>query len=211
MKTYRLKRCEVCGTEYQPTDSRQKYCPECGPAVMAEQSKVSNARYRKANPEKRKAADAKYYKAHPNREKYRVYSAKYREANPEKVRAKDATYREVNLEKCKATVAKWIRENPERRAVSDSKWRSLKHANTPVSEMLTSTEWLAILAAAAGHCHYCDKEAKLTLDHVIPLSKGGKHSANNVVPACKHCNSSKRDKTLEEWNKSTRALEAARG
>jgi 5-methylcytosine-specific restriction endonuclease McrA len=38
--------------------------------------------------------------------------------------------------------------------------------------------------------------------HTGPLNpawKGGKHNANNVVPACAHCNGSKGNKTLEEW------------
>ena len=42
-----------------------------------------------------------------------------------------------------------------------------------------------------GRCHYCGRMAKLTIDHVIPLSKGGDHSRSNVVPACQRCNSQK--------------------
>ena len=83
--------------------------------------------------------------------------------------------------------------------LSGSKRRALKYANTLPDEMLTRGQWLAILAEANGHCAYCGKEAKLTLDHVIPLSKGGKHSKDNAVAACAHCNSSKGNRTLAEW------------
>lgn len=110
-----------------------------------------------------------------------------------------ATYFAKNKAKKAAYDAKYAREHPEELCLRTEKHRALKYANTPISELLTSTEWLAILAEANGHCAYCGKEAKLTLDHVIPLSRGGKHSIANVVPACEHCNKSKGNKTLEEW------------
>ncbi|WP_203620386.1 HNH endonuclease [Streptomyces sp. SID8499] len=45
---------------------------------------------------------------------------------------------------------------------------------------------------------YCDAPGG-TVDHVIPLSRGGQHAEGNLVPACKSCNSSKGDKLLIEW------------
>jgi 5-methylcytosine-specific restriction endonuclease McrA len=133
--------------------------------------------------------------------KQKVSRAKWNRAHREKEKAYSAKYREENAEKVKATVAKWCKENPERCAVMFSKRRALKYANTPLDQMLMSTEWLVVLAEAAGHCHYCDQVAKLTIDHVIPLSRGGKDSKDNIVAACLHCNTSKGNKTLEEWNK----------
>jgi 5-methylcytosine-specific restriction endonuclease McrA len=47
-------------------------------------------------------------------------------------------------------------------------------------------------------CQYCSTpytKANLTLDHVVPLSKGGKTSWTNIVAACKSCNGRKADKT----------------
>ena len=44
-------------------------------------------------------------------------------------------------------------------------------------------------------CQYCGSTKHLTLDHVIPRSKGGKHSWDNVVIACEQCNSRKGDRT----------------
>ena len=51
-------------------------------------------------------------------------------------------------------------------------------------------------------CTYCDEpiEAETSIgDHVIPLSRGGSHTVDNLVPACLSCNSSKCDKLLSEW------------
>ncbi|MBW4562153.1 MAG: HNH endonuclease [Mojavia pulchra JT2-VF2] len=44
-------------------------------------------------------------------------------------------------------------------------------------------------------CQYCGSTKRLTLDHVIPRSKGGMHTWNNVVIACERCNSQKGDRT----------------
>ncbi len=47
-------------------------------------------------------------------------------------------------------------------------------------------------------CQYCGSTKKLTLDHVIPRSKGGKHTWDNVVTACERCNSQKGDRTPQQ-------------
>ena len=47
-------------------------------------------------------------------------------------------------------------------------------------------------------CQYCGSRKRLTLDHVIPRSRGGKHTWNNVVTACEPCNSFKGNRTPKE-------------
>ncbi len=48
-------------------------------------------------------------------------------------------------------------------------------------------------------CQYCGHHGgDLTLDHVVPRSRGGKNSWENIVTACRECNSKKRDRTPEE-------------
>ena len=46
-------------------------------------------------------------------------------------------------------------------------------------------------------CQYCGSRKQLTLDHVLPKSKGGTHTWDNVVTACSPCNSRKGDRTLQ--------------
>ncbi|MFE4367961.1 MULTISPECIES: HNH endonuclease [unclassified Streptomyces] len=48
-------------------------------------------------------------------------------------------------------------------------------------------------------CAYCPDGRAEHLDHVVPLSKGGTDTADNMVPACAKCNLSKGAKTLMEW------------
>ncbi len=47
-------------------------------------------------------------------------------------------------------------------------------------------------------CQYCGKSKDLTIDHVLPKSRGGKSAWTNLITACKRCNSMKGDKTPEE-------------
>lgn len=50
-----------------------------------------------------------------------------------------------------------------------------------------------------GHaCQYCGSTRNLTLDHVLPRSRGGQHSWDNVVAACERCNTTKSDRTPQE-------------
>ncbi len=49
-----------------------------------------------------------------------------------------------------------------------------------------------------GKCQYCTSSLDLTLDHVLPRSRGGKTSWDNLTTACKKCNSKKGDQTPEE-------------
>ncbi|KAK4787859.1 hypothetical protein SAY86_011692 [Trapa natans] len=49
-------------------------------------------------------------------------------------------------------------------------------------------------------CQYCSTKEKLTIDHVLPISRGGQWTWENLVTACSRCNSRKGQKTLEEAN-----------
>ena len=54
-----------------------------------------------------------------------------------------------------------------------------------------------------GHCWYCgltlDPFDTFTLDHVVPQSQGGSNAVENLVAACKSCNSSKGQKSVEQY------------
>jgi 5-methylcytosine-specific restriction endonuclease McrA len=55
-----------------------------------------------------------------------------------------------------------------------------------------------VLRRDSHTCQYCGNTRKLTLDHVIPRSKGGSHTWDNVVAACERCNLTKSDRFLQE-------------
>lgn len=60
-------------------------------------------------------------------------------------------------------------------------------------ELRASQWWKRKLAV--GVCHHCGVSfppKELTMDHLVPLIRGGKSSKGNLVPSCKHCNSERR-------------------
>ncbi|RME63649.1 MAG: HNH endonuclease [Nitrospirae bacterium] len=55
---------------------------------------------------------------------------------------------------------------------------------------------------ASGVCYYCGRYVgphALTMDHIVPLSRGGKSTKSNIVPACKECNNKKKYLLPLEW------------
>ena len=68
-----------------------------------------------------------------------------------------------------------------------------------IKEQVTTDEWKEILVRFDNTCAYCGSNKDLTQDHIKAISKGGKHEVNNLVPACKTCNSSKGNRDVGEW------------
>lgn len=66
---------------------------------------------------------------------------------------------------------------------------------------LRQTQWWK-RELAKGRCHYCGKSflpTELTMDHIVPLIRGGRTRKGNVVTACKTCNSKKKYLLPLEW------------
>lgn len=64
---------------------------------------------------------------------------------------------------------------------------------------LTASEWRAIQAAWGG-CAYCGaSDRPLQRDCVLPISRGGRYTVDNVVPACASCNASKCNLEVGLW------------
>ncbi len=74
------------------------------------------------------------------------------------------------------------REKAKARALRDSQWWKRKRAS--------------------GECYYCGQKLKpseLTMDHLIPITRGGRSVQANLVPACKNCNNKKKYLLPTEW------------
>jgi 5-methylcytosine-specific restriction endonuclease McrA len=66
---------------------------------------------------------------------------------------------------------------------------------------IRKTQWWK-RKCSKGECYYCGNSVRpgaLTMDHLVPLIRGGKSSRGNVVPACKSCNNKKKHLLPIEW------------
>ncbi len=73
---------------------------------------------------------------------------------------------------------------------------------------LRGTQWWK-RRIGAGICHYCRRHVgarALTMDHIVPLGRGGRSVRGNVVPACKECNTRKQSSLPVEWDEYRRGL-----
>ncbi|MBU0986378.1 MAG: HNH endonuclease [Proteobacteria bacterium] len=76
----------------------------------------------------------------------------------------------------------------------------IKRERRKARELRASQWWKRCLAK--GVCYYCGTQARpreLTMDHIIPIARGGQSRKGNVVPACKLCNNAKKQLLPMEW------------
>jgi len=88
---------------------------------------------------------------------------------------------------------------------------ALRRERARARELRASPWWKRRIAD--GVCHYCRRRvgrASLTLDHLVPLGRGGRSVRGNVVPACKTCNTKKQSLLPIEWEEYVRSLGASR-
>jgi 5-methylcytosine-specific restriction endonuclease McrA len=77
----------------------------------------------------------------------------------------------------------------------------IKRERRKARELRASQWWKR--RCAKGKCHYCGRDTppgELTMDHVVPIARGGRSTKGNLVPACKECNTAKRQLLAMEWD-----------
>lgn len=94
------------------------------------------------------------------------------------------------------------------RAKNKEKNRPAKNARQSIRNRLVQGKRFTILEKElrkiyASPCFSCGSMENQSLDHIIPLSKGGNHSVGNLQTLCISCNTSKHDKIFTEWKYST--------
>jgi hypothetical protein len=168
------KRCSKCGSAgpfYKNRAMRDGLTNQCRRCHNA-----SATRWAKANPEKTRAIGRRFERAHRDeRSKCRT--------TPQVLKA----WRNANHIKLVAQAREWWKTHPEQLAAKKARRRARVHG---VEVRLTAKEWRDIVEFFGHRCAYCLRgDVKLTQDHVVALSRGGTHTAENVVPACLPCNS----------------------
>jgi len=76
----------------------------------------------------------------------------------------------------------------------------IKKERRKARELRGSEWWKRKLAK--GKCYYCGcsfLSKELTMDHIVPVARGGKSTKGNIVTACKYCNNAKKQLLPIEW------------
>ncbi len=159
--------------------------------------------------EKAKADNSSWYAA--NREKAVADATAWRAANPQRAVANAAAWHAANMRRENARNAAWraanpgygaawATANPEKCRLRTSRRRARKMGAPGKSYTSEETTWLLERVFTGQQCAYCQRyAAALEWDHVHPLARGGTNEPENLVAACKRCNTSKGAKTLAEW------------
>lgn len=93
-----------------------------------------------------------------------------------------------------------IRLDPAQKArrYANAKRHRIRSQKAPVSDF-DEAQWIAMQEKFEYRCAYCGKHSKsLEMEHILPLSRGGDHTRDNIVPACRKCNATKGARTPEE-------------
>lgn len=111
-------------------------------------------------------------------------------SNKDKILDYQADYYQNNTEQIKQRNKNWSKQNPDKRTEYANRRRTWKLHNG--RNDLTSEE-IKLLKESFPFCVYCGTDKDLTIDHIVPLSKGGENTFGNCTIACRSCNASKSD------------------
>lgn len=131
------------------------------------------------------------------------YKKKWVSDNRDHVNKRNLEYAKRNPEKHRNWCNKWRKKNPHKMRASESIRRNFERG--AVRDMASVQQfYLNIENQEVLNCTYCGKlitRSEVRVDHIIPISKGGHHTADNLAVSCHWCNTSKCDRLLSEWPK----------
>jgi 5-methylcytosine-specific restriction endonuclease McrA len=205
-----MKQCTAC-REVKPVSAF--YLDRASPDGLAYQCKPCHrivARRWKAAHRTEVIAKHKEWR-HANPEKMRQYGLTNRERNREALRVRKKVYRETHREQVRAQEYAWVRAN---RDWVRAKSREYQARHPEVRRMkvrqrrarvkgaggtIPVADWKNLLISLGSRCLCCGATGHLTLDHVIPLARGGTHTIDNAQPLCKSCNCRKQHRFVFDW------------
>lgn len=156
----------------------------------------------KENPERRKEIAIAYYYRHredvmkKSRDRYPLIRDKL--AARRYVRGQRPDVRAANRKQMK----KWRANNPHLGLAYAASRRARKLSAAMGDPAAIKAYYFHVKNAVTIHCHWCKREmlkAERSVDHLVPLIRGGSHDVPNFVPACLACNCSKGTKRPEEF------------
>jgi 5-methylcytosine-specific restriction endonuclease McrA len=170
--------------------------------------KQAKKEYRLRN--KNKIRELKHASYLRNREHVLDHVKSYRQANLEARREYDRQQyqktkpqRKMYIESKREHIRAYDRDR-QRRPMRVA-WRRIygrlqNHLRRTRYNTLTATEWKSRLEEFNYKCAYCLQGVNnLEMEHMVPVTEGGKTEMNNIVPSCPTCNRKKSNKNLLEW------------
>lgn len=118
---------------------------------------------------------------------------------PDPIKEFDALWFLTEPEGRSDLITEWSETRPGVLRIVKHMWRARKQG-LEVYDVLPK-DWERLCERYRQCCAYCGERKKLTLDHVIPLTLGGRHSIGNILPACTRCNQRKGSKLLSQHRK----------
>ena len=166
------------------------------------------SRLRKTPEEKAATAKARWARGNAKRREY--HKKALREWREKTKRDNPLKWREIiaNGNKIRAVWSKTPTGRAAGIALKQRRRARLRDARSPG---VTPEQWQEICAKfqnAEGEtcCAYCGKACAATIDHVVPIARGGRDEPDNVLPACGSCNSSKSNWLISEWPRASALL-----
>lgn len=187
-----MKTCSICGEEKPLCEFNKHIRTKDG--LTASCRSCNQKRSRKYYQEnKGKVAEINNRWKINNPEKVAEIKKKWLVSNPEKRRESVHKSYEKHKEEKLAYSKKWRMENNDKRIFYE-KSRRARIYGAEINDF-NKRQWEEVLSEHGNFCHYCGRDdVRMTMDHVIPLSKGGNHTKSNIVPACLSCNSKKNNR-----------------
>jgi 5-methylcytosine-specific restriction endonuclease McrA len=118
--------------------------------------------------------------------------------NAEHKKAKSKERYKAHSQSMRSQSRLWRTSNPDKRKAQRLRRRARAAAIYTLIPV-DSKVILQRLSLTSGMCCWCSSEKATTIDHFLPLSKGGTHVPSNLLPACNQCNGRKQASDPFEW------------
>lgn len=109
----------------------------------------------------------------------------------------NASYEPINFTNWKRAVVLLLKEKAQ--VLSSRVIRLIEYVKIPLNRIMIQKPTRALIYQRDDHtCQYCGSQKKLTIDHIVPRSRGGQDTWENMVVACSACNTKKGNTLLEQ-------------
>ena len=183
------------------THPRGKYklkstCKRC----IAEYDKQHSKTYYQDNKEQRQQYNKQYYEQ--NKEQFKEYNKQYYEQNSEIIKQQNMQYYEQKKDICKQRKKNYY-NTPQGQTVYFNSNVKRKQRKEEQGAGITGEQWKEMMDFFDWKCAYSGKSISYkknrSIDHIVPLVKGGANEIWNLVPMYRPYNSSKQEKDMMEW------------